>query len=60
MRLRHRGDDDAGPPRERFLRDVDWPDPRDDPDEEPAEPWARRVEWHEPGTFHRPEDEDDD
>ena len=20
---------------------VEWPEPRDDPDEEPAEPWAR-------------------
>jgi hypothetical protein len=30
------------PALERFLRDVDWPDPADEPDEEPSEPWAHR------------------
>ena len=30
------------PPPERFMRNVDWPDPAPDPDEEPAEPWAHR------------------
>jgi len=23
------------------LDEADWPEPRDDPDEEPTEPWAR-------------------
>jgi hypothetical protein len=27
---------------ERFERDVTWPPPADDPDEEPSEPWAHR------------------
>jgi hypothetical protein len=29
-------------PREWFTRNVDWPAPADDPDEEPSEPWAHR------------------
>jgi len=24
--------------------EVEWPDPQEDPEEEPVEPWARRVE----------------
>jgi hypothetical protein len=25
-------------------REIEWPEPREDPDEEPFEPWARRRE----------------
>jgi len=29
---------------EEHEREVVWPEPREDPDEEPAEPWARLLD----------------
>jgi hypothetical protein len=26
---------------EKLIQEDDWPEPREDPDEEPSEPWAR-------------------
>jgi hypothetical protein len=41
---------------ERLAEEADWPEPRDDPPEEPFEPWAREHDERDWPWRHREDD----
>jgi hypothetical protein len=40
--------------RKERLEKINWPDPRDDPDEEPTEPWARIIDRNKEDETEKP------